>query len=278
MTKPYFKTTYNMTDLDVISGYDDLPFWSAPFGYMLLNTIPMQAEQTVLDIGCGTGFPLIEIAQRLNSSTIYGIDPWDETFNRINLKTQIHNIQNINLVKGYAEVMPFSDSMFDLIVSNNGLNNVSDIHKTLNEIYRVLKNKGEMVFTVNLPDTMYEFYVIFKQILEEWLWYDELSILNNHINQKRHSEEKWKDLLSQTGFFISKTQKDIFKWRFTNGTSFLNYSFIRMYFLPSWREIVKNRDQNIFFNELEYRLNIISQKNNDYTVSIPYMCITTSRV
>jgi precorrin-6B methylase 2 len=54
---------------------DELPIWSAPFGLKLLNYIGYKPNITALDIGFGTGFPLIEIAMRLGKeSTIYGID------------------------------------------------------------------------------------------------------------------------------------------------------------------------------------------------------------
>ena len=42
--------------------YDKVTLWSAPFRWMLLENIPMQPGARVLDIGFGTGFPLIELA------------------------------------------------------------------------------------------------------------------------------------------------------------------------------------------------------------------------
>ncbi len=42
-----------------------LAAWSAPFGLRLLDVVPLDPAATVLDVGCGTGFPLLELAHRL---------------------------------------------------------------------------------------------------------------------------------------------------------------------------------------------------------------------
>ena len=56
--------------------YDEFPFWSAPFGTKLLDMINYRRGITALDIGFGTGFPLVELAMRLGPTcTVRGIDP-----------------------------------------------------------------------------------------------------------------------------------------------------------------------------------------------------------
>ena len=76
----YFSNpAYDINDPDFVAVYDDLPLWSAPFGLMLFDTIQYRPDLTVLDIGCGTGFPLIELAGRLGDSCrLVGIDPFVE--------------------------------------------------------------------------------------------------------------------------------------------------------------------------------------------------------
>jgi len=49
--------------------YDDLSLWAAPFGLKLLDTARLRRGITVVDIGTGGGFPLIELAQRLDPSS-----------------------------------------------------------------------------------------------------------------------------------------------------------------------------------------------------------------
>ena len=50
---------------EIIATYDELPLWSAMFGLLLLEHVPLENVHLALDVGCGTGFPLIELAERL---------------------------------------------------------------------------------------------------------------------------------------------------------------------------------------------------------------------
>ncbi len=63
-----------MNDFNVFM--DELPLWSAPFGLALLDTLRFRKHATVLDIGCGEGFPVIEIASRFGPTCqCIGLDP-----------------------------------------------------------------------------------------------------------------------------------------------------------------------------------------------------------
>lgn len=49
----------------IIAAYDELSLWSAMFGLLLLDEVSLSNVRKALDVGCGTGFPLIELAERL---------------------------------------------------------------------------------------------------------------------------------------------------------------------------------------------------------------------
>jgi protein-L-isoaspartate O-methyltransferase len=56
--KNYLHHTFSIADKELIAVIDELPLWSAPFGMKLLETINLKKGITVLDVGCGLGFPL----------------------------------------------------------------------------------------------------------------------------------------------------------------------------------------------------------------------------
>jgi len=59
----YFEKNYDWNDQDLVSQYDELPLWSSYFVHLLLENIPLKSYRNDLDVGCGTGVPLIEICR-----------------------------------------------------------------------------------------------------------------------------------------------------------------------------------------------------------------------
>lgn len=84
-----------------INTYDELPLWSAPFGMKLLETITYAKGLSVLDIGAGTGFPSLEIAQRLGgTSFVYGLDTWSEGIKKAEQKAKAYQVKNVEYIRG----------------------------------------------------------------------------------------------------------------------------------------------------------------------------------
>ena len=52
------------------------------------------------------------------------------------------HLNNIKWILSSAEKLPFKDNCFDYYVISFGIRNVTNLDKSLNEAYRVLKNGG----------------------------------------------------------------------------------------------------------------------------------------
>ena len=77
---------------------DEVSIWSAAFGRLLLENIPMKSKWNVVDIGFGTGFPIIELSQRFDaSSKIYGVDLWKEGISKTKEKIETLGLSNIQI-------------------------------------------------------------------------------------------------------------------------------------------------------------------------------------
>ena len=60
-----------------------------------LEKLQIRSSETFADIGCGTGFTSLELAQRLgNESKIYCLDPWQAALDRLKEKAKYFNIKN----------------------------------------------------------------------------------------------------------------------------------------------------------------------------------------
>jgi len=271
--KNYLNRKLDLDDLNAVSVIDELPLWSAPFGLKLLETIKLKPKIRVLDLGCGLGFPLLEIAQRLgNSSTVYGIDPWERAIERIKLKIKMYNLSNVVVINGEGEKLPFESRFFDLIVSNNGINNVENIDLTLSECYRVANSGAQLTTTLNLNDTMTEFYQIFQEILVIKRLFGEVEKMKQQIYSKRKPLCETEDSLKKAGFEIKKIVKDSFNLRFVDGTAMFNH-FLMNFFIDGWKGILKPIDLEDFFEKTEERLNEVAKKKGELKLSVPFVTI-----
>jgi len=273
--REYLKTNYNFDSKEVVDNYDELCLWAAPFGLTMLDTITYKKNMKVIDIGCGVGFPLIELAQRLGSnSKIYGIDPWEKALEKVKHKANVLRLNNIELIAKGAEELPFEEGYLNLIVSNNGLNNVNDIKQVLSESYRVLNKDGQLVFTFNLPETMKEFYDLYKETLIEHNLIDCLENMDVHINKKRKSIQEMAELVKEAGFKEVKVSEHSFNMKFVDGTSMLNYYFIKLYFMKPWINIVGEDKGDKVFHILEDKLNALAEQKGVLKLTIPYACFS----
>lgn len=264
---------------DFISIIDELPLWAAPFGLRLLEKLKIGRNLKVLDIGSGTGFPLIEIAQRLGeTSIIYGIDPWLEVLNRAQLKITNYGIKNAAVINGYAEGLPFTNSFFDIIVSNNGINNVEDLNKTISECCRVSKKGAQFLFTMNLDKSMMEFYNVLKDELEKVSDSISLDQLGKHIYEKRRSLNEIKMILNENHFEVNELIEDKFYLRFANASAMFNHSFIKYWFLDNWKKIVSAPNTELIFDRVKSRLNSLAEEQGELKLSIPFAVINCTKL
>lgn len=276
--KDYLEHKTNINDKELISLIDELPLWSAPFGLSLLDKMIFGKGLNVLDIGCGTGFPLIEIAQRLGeTSHVYGIDPWKEVTDRAQFKVDKYGIKNIKLINGYAENLPFDDSFFDVIVSNNGINNVEDLNKTFSECSRAGKKGAQFLFTMNLDGSMLEFYNVLQDELEKDNNVSAVEKMKNHIYEKRRPLNEIKQLLQDNSFEVNEVTENKFYLRFADATSMFKHSFIKYWFLESWKKILEPGDQEQVFSRVEIKLNEQAEAAGELKLSIPFAVIDCKR-
>src|SRR5262249_24079573 len=117
----------DLSDPAVVSAIDEASLWAARFGLFMLEELELQKGLDVLDLGCGSGFPLFELAHAHGQSCRFvGLDIWPQAINRARQKLGVHRLENVALVLADGSRLPLADRAFDLIVSNLGLNNFAD--------------------------------------------------------------------------------------------------------------------------------------------------------
>jgi ubiquinone/menaquinone biosynthesis C-methylase UbiE len=99
--------------------------------------------RVVLDVGCGTGRALLQLASsRCPNVRFIGIDP-AENMRRLAIeRTRRH--PNITILDGCFENIPIESGSVDYLYSILAFHWVTDLDMAIREISRVLKPKGEM--------------------------------------------------------------------------------------------------------------------------------------
>ena len=119
--------------------------------------------QVVVDVGCGEGAILAEIAKKWN---VLGIDP-----DAVRLK-----LTNLNVIEGFAEHLPIKDGVVDVVTCIDVLEHVQDDVQAMKEIHRVLKKNCYAIITVPnmyypwLYDPINKFLHLFRTHLPIGMW------------------------------------------------------------------------------------------------------------
>lgn len=106
-----------------------------------INAVKLGPTPSVLDIATGTGDLAIEAANQRYGATVHGLDISSEMLEVARTRP---GGKNITWRTGDAMDLPYDDNSFDAVTHGYLLRNVTDIAKTLEEQYRVLKPGGWM--------------------------------------------------------------------------------------------------------------------------------------
>lgn len=109
----------------------------------VLEAAAIQPDERVLDIGCGTGFLLGEIAG--HATQVVGIDVTPAMLLEARRRLEASGLHNVCLREASAETLPYGDDRFDLVLCRLVLHHCGDPGRVLREAYRVCRSGGRMV-------------------------------------------------------------------------------------------------------------------------------------
>ena len=102
----------------------------------------LKPNETVLDLGCGTGF----LFQHIKSiRLLVGLDISSKALQEAKKRTK--NLTNIALVRADADNTPFPDHIFDKVFAITVLQNMPEPTKTISEMKRTAKPQATFAVT-----------------------------------------------------------------------------------------------------------------------------------
>jgi ubiquinone/menaquinone biosynthesis C-methylase UbiE len=125
-------------------------FWvQAPHPFItrarLKDALDPQPGETLLEIGPGTGYYSLNVAQWIAPGTLHVFDLQQEMLDHTMRRAGERGIQNITPRQGDARQLPYDDATFDAAYLVTVLGEIPDQEKALSELKRVLKPGGRLV-------------------------------------------------------------------------------------------------------------------------------------
>ncbi|MFJ2973839.1 class I SAM-dependent methyltransferase [Kluyvera sp. NPDC087067] len=150
----------------------------------------------LLDIGCGAGHASFTAAPLVANVTAYDLS--EGMLAVVKQEAEKRNLSNITCTQGPAEVLPFADNHFDIVISRYSAHHWHDIQAALMEIRRVLKPGGRFILMdIATPG---------KAMLDVWLQTVEMLRDPSHIHN--YSQGQWLTMINNRGMVIEKLVGD----------------------------------------------------------------------
>lgn len=181
----------------------------------ILSREYIDQEKSILDVGCGTGQTSAYIAEKYRCS-VTSLDSNNTMLEKAKQRFSSLNL-SINVMYGSVENLPFSDGLFDFILSES-VTSFTNVSLTIQEFKRVLKPNGvllaiEMVLEDSFSEeelkTIVDFYGV-SQLLTELEWHN----LFQKAGFKQINVEKFKQQFDEnnidtvTDFSLSENIND----------------------------------------------------------------------
>jgi len=106
---------------------------------------PTNQSLRVLDLCAGTGDFALAVQKKFPLAKIEVVDFSPEMLELARHKFEKHGLSQVKIICADALKLPFDDGSFDVVVCGFGVRNFADVPKGLGEVYRVLKQGGQVI-------------------------------------------------------------------------------------------------------------------------------------
>lgn len=138
-------------------------------------------NKRVLDIACGTGYGSVLLLKEGKAKEVFGVDIDEKTI--LENRQFYRDLNNLFFVQGTAYALEFKDNYFDVVVSMETLEHLTDPLVFLKEIKRVTKPNGIIIISTPLNDTENRFTPSNPYHIREYNKEEFIELLNNYFKE-----------------------------------------------------------------------------------------------
>ena len=232
------KRSHKEDKLAKIYDAEVLPIWARRFGKLLLRDLALPPKAMVLDVGCGTGYPALEILSKMDGEgRIIAIDPSSPMLDEARNKAgRLAGKRIFFRSEAATPKLVFADDVYDLVICNAGLDEFDDPERAIREFARVAKPGGRVAVTLPLAGTFNEFFDLYREVLAKLDRQDAIDRLDAHMTQYPPLEqvEAW---FEDAGLVDVKAEWDTFTLLFKSSREFFFAPLIEYGPLGAWKAI-----------------------------------------
>jgi ubiquinone/menaquinone biosynthesis C-methylase UbiE len=111
----------------------------------MLEILEASSGERVLEIGPGTGYYAIPVAEHLPGGTLAVLDIQQEMLDHVHREAAKRGIANIESTLGDAQALPYDDDSFDAAYLVTVLGEIPNQEAALSELARVVRPGGRLV-------------------------------------------------------------------------------------------------------------------------------------
>lgn len=149
-------------------------------------------QAQLLDMGCGAGHASFVAAGNVANVTAYDLSR--QMLDVVEQAAREKGLNNIRTQQGYAEVLPFADAVFDVVISRYSAHHWHDVGQALREVKRVLKPGGVFI----MMDVMSPGHPVRD------IWLQTVEALRDTSHVRNYSSGEWLALVNEAGL-ITRT-------------------------------------------------------------------------
>ena len=156
-----------------------------------LSHISINIDAFILDVGCGGGKAVYELAQISSSGKVCGID-YSEKMVQLAQKINKKFVEtgHVEIIHGSVSSLPFPDGMFNLVTAFETYYFWPNLIDDLKEIKRVLKSGGILL----IANEVYK-HEKFKKRNLKWAKWGDMML---------HTPEEYRNFLTEAGYMAAE--------------------------------------------------------------------------